>query len=301
MLDEKVVWVSGTQNTIVKTENGGKSWNTITIPDTEDFDFRDMEIFSKNEALVMSAGPGSKSNVYKTIDSGKSWTKVQANTYEKGFYDGFAFWTEKDGILAGDPIDGKLFVMKTDDAGATWSRVEPSKLPQMKKGEIGGFAASGSHLTVSENSVWIGTGGAVSRIFYSKDQGRSWKVMKTPIIQGEESQGIFSIDFYNGHIGIAVGGDYKKESEGYQNVIYTNDGGKNWIYPEAFPVYQSAVRYVNSHSCISVGPESTYYSINGGKSWRKIPGEGYHTMSVGRDGSIWAAGRGGRIGKLITN
>jgi len=298
VLDEKTVWVSGSHNTIAKTENGGRTWQLITIPDTEGFDFRDIEIFSKKEVLVMSAGEGISSNIYRTTDGGLSWKNVLANTDEKGFYDGFAFWTEKEGILGGDPVDGKLFLMKTNDAGLTWSRISPAKLPAMKKGEIGGFAASGSHLTVAANSVWVGTGGAVARIFYSNDRGKSWRVMKTPMIQGAESQGIFSIDFYNKKKGVAVGGDFTKETVGDQNVILTNDGGKNWLLPEQFPVYQSAVRFVNPHSCVSVGPAATYYSVNGGKDWRKIPGKGYHTMSIGRDGSLWAAGREGSVGKL---
>lgn len=299
VLDEKIIWVTGDKGTVAKSEDGGKTWAMIQIPGTdEEFDFRDVEIFNKNEILVMSAGSGDKSNIYRTSDGGVTWKTVKENELPTGFYNGFAFWNEREGILAGDPIDGKMFLMKTKDGGKTWQRINPSKCPSMKKGEAGGFAASGSHLTVAGNSVWVGTGGAVSRVIYSKDKGDSWKTMKAPVMQGSSSQGIFSIDFYNDKLGIAVGGDYTKESEGSKNVIYTDDGGKKWNYPEQFPVYQSAVRFVNARNCISVGPEATYYYINGGKSWRKMPGKGYHTMTIGRDGSVWAAGREGRVGKL---
>jgi hypothetical protein len=42
----------------------------------------------------------------------------------------------------------------------------------------------------------------------SHDKGFSWFVVDTPIIQGKETTGIFSIDFYDSLNGFAIGGDY---------------------------------------------------------------------------------------------
>lgn len=300
VLNENVIWVSGTNGLVLKTENGGQDWEEVYIPDTDSLDFRDVEVLTKDEIVLMSAGPDSLSNIFKSKDGGRHWEKMLANEDSLGFFDGIAFWNQTEGVLGGDPIDGKLFLMKTTDGGDTWQQIHPDKLPEMNEGEFGGFAASGSHLAVKGNSIWVGSGAATSRVFYSKDKGEHWEVVYTPIIQGEASQGIFSIDFFNENVGIAVGGDYQKEDEGSKNVILTADASQSWSLSQNFPVYQSSVRYLSEDELISVGPAGCYQSIDGGLTWTAFGDSGFHTLDVAEDGSIWAAGREGRIAQLIT-
>lgn len=300
VLNEKIIWVSGTNGLVLKTENGGQDWEEVYIPDTDSLDFRDVEVLSKDEIVLMSAGPDSLSNIFKSKDGGRHWEKTFANQDSLGFFDGIAFFNETDGILGGDPIDGKLFLMKTTDGGDTWQRIHPDLLPEMNEGEYGGFAASGSHLTVKGNSIWIGSGAATSRVFYSKDKGEHWEVVYTPIIQGEGTQGIFSIDFFDENTGVAVGGDYKKETEGDKNVILTKDGSETWSLSQNFPMYQSSVRYLSENELLSVGPAGCFQSIDGGMTWSAFGESGFHTLDVGEDGTIWAAGKEGRIAQLIS-
>ena len=299
-LNEKVIWVSGTNGLVLKTENGGLDWEEVYIPNSDSLDFRDVEVLTKDEIVLMSAGPDSLSNIFKSKDGGRHWEKTLANEDSLGFFDGIAFWNATEGILGGDPIDGKLFLMKTTDGGDTWQRIHPDKLPEMNEGEFGGFAASGSHLTVKGNSVWVASGAATSRVFYSKDRGEHWEVVYTPIIQGEGSQGIFSIDFFSENVGIAVGGDYKKENEGSKNVILTADGSETWSLGQSFPVFQSSVRYLSESELVSVGPAGCYQSIDGGLTWIVFGDSGFHTMDIAEDGTIWAAGKEGRIAQLIS-
>lgn len=300
VLDEKVIWVSGTNGLVLKTENGGQDWEEVYIPDTDSLDFRDVEVLTKDEIVLMSAGPDSLSNIFKSNDGGRHWEKTLANEDSLGFFDGIAFWNQSEGILGGDPIDGKLFLMKTTDGGETWQRIHPDRLPEMNEGEFGGFAASGSHLTVKGNSIWVGSGAATSRVFYSRDRGEHWEVVYTPIIQGEGTQGIFSIDFFDENTGVAVGGDYKKETEGDKNVILTKDGSETWSLSQNFPIYQSSVRYLSEDELISVGPAGCYQSIDGGLTWAAFGDSGFHTLDVAEDGTIWAAGKEGRIAQLIS-
>lgn len=301
VFNQNIIWVTGTSGTISKTEDGGKTWIKLSIPNTDSLDFRDIELFSEREAIVMSAGEGAKSNLFKTWDAGLHWKLVLTNAHPEGFFDGMAFTNDKVGFLGGDPVDGKLFVLKTLDRGNTWSRIDPQLLPDLKIGEFGGFAASGSHLTAFDHQIQIATGGKKSRIFRSHNLGETWESIATPIIQGESSQGIFSIDYYNTQIGVAVGGDYTKEDSGQNNVIYTSDGGKSWDLAETFPLYQSSVRFISNTHLIAVGPKTSYYSTDMGKNWNAIEGDGYHTLDIASDGSIWAAGRDGRIGRLNRN
>lgn len=300
-VSEKVAWLGGSQGNIRRTINGGKTWEVISAPaGTETLDFRDVEAWDKDTALLMSAGEGESSAVFKTTDGGHTWKKVYANPFEKGFFNGMAFWNEKDGILTGDPVGGALFIAKTQDGGHTWQRIEPSRIPASKEGEYE-FSASGSHITVQgKTNAWIGTGGKTARVFYSKDQGNTWKVAHTPMIQGKNSTGIFSADFQDAEYGLAAGGDYTKEKEGQDNLIYTKNGGKTWkLLPGQSVNFVSAVRFAREF-VILAGPANTYISFDKGKTRKELSDFGFHTLSVSRDGKgIWAAGRGGKVGKLV--
>lgn len=293
-----VVWVSGSEGAVFKTENRGASWKRVIVPGSESLDFRDVEVLSGSVVLLMSAGPGSRSTVLRSGDGGTSWAEVAPNHHEAGFYDGFAFWNDKEGILGGDPVDGSMYFLKTLDGGKTWQRVDPARLPALKSGESGGFAASGSHLATRGSSVWIGSAYAGSRVTLSRDKGDTWEVVDTPIIQAEKSQGIFSIAFFDEQTGVAVGGDHVNEDRGGDNVILTSDGGRTWRLGDEFPLFQSSVRYLGRTDLVSVGPAAGYVSDDGGLTWRRIEGNGYHALSVSPEGTVWAAGRDGRVARL---
>ncbi|HKP68241.1 MAG TPA: hypothetical protein VJV05_03090, partial [Pyrinomonadaceae bacterium] len=40
VVNEKVVWASGTGGTVIKTADGGKTWSVMTVPGAEKLDFR---------------------------------------------------------------------------------------------------------------------------------------------------------------------------------------------------------------------------------------------------------------------
>jgi photosystem II stability/assembly factor-like uncharacterized protein len=92
--------------------------------------------------------------------------------------------------------------------------------------------------------IWFATGGKAARVFHSPDRGQSWQVFNTPIIQGQDSTGIFSIAFRDALHGVIAGGDYKHPDQDGPNLAFTNDGGKTWTLSQIFPqAYYSAVAY----------------------------------------------------------
>ena len=58
VVNEKIVWASGTGGTVIRTIDGGKTWNVITVPGAEKLDFRDIEAFDSNTAYILSIGNG---------------------------------------------------------------------------------------------------------------------------------------------------------------------------------------------------------------------------------------------------
>lgn len=302
---KSVVWASGNGGTFARTTDGGATWHSTVIPGADGLDFRDVEAVDANTAYLLSIGPGEQSRIYKTTSGGSDWTLQFTNHNTKAFFDAFAFWNARSAVAMSDPVDGRFILIKTTDGGANWKELPGENLPPALEGE-GAFAASGTCLAVGgSKNVWFATGGAaVARVFRSTDGGNSWKVATTPITAGNASSGIFSIAFKDAKHGVIVGGDYKKEAEGGNNVATTTDGGATWTLaagprPGGF---RSAVEYIpdaRKPVLVAVGPSGSDYSTDDGASWSRIESPGYHALSFARgSGEGWAVGENGRIGKL---
>ena len=98
VVNENVIWASGTGGTVIRTIDGGKNWSVIKVPEADKLDFRDIEAFDENTAYILSIGEGEHSRIYKTIDGGKNWKLQFQNTNEKAFFDALAFWDSKNGM-----------------------------------------------------------------------------------------------------------------------------------------------------------------------------------------------------------
>ncbi len=292
--------VAGNNGKVFIAKQRNRKWKEYIIEGTENLEFRDVEILSRKEILLMSAGEGKASKIYRTENGGKSWVCTHTNTYEKGFYNGFDFWDKKNGVMISDPIDDKLYLLKTSDGGKTWNRIETAQLPEVSAKEYG-FAASGTGIcTFGKSELRVATGGEQARIFSSSDYGENWEIAETPIIQGEDSQGIFSIDFWNKNKAVAVGGDWKKESGRGDNVCVLNR--KNgWHLQDVDAqqlMYASCVQYLDEpFSLIATGPSGTAYSTTGGEDWYyDTITKGFHAVSFDKESKLGLlSGRNGSV------
>lgn len=301
-VSDKIAWVSGTKGSFARTLDGGQTWLADSVAGATNLDFRDVQAFDAEHAILMSAGSGELSSIYTTADGGKNWQLKHSNKIAEGFFNGFAFWDEHNGILVGDPVHGQLFVMLTADGGNAWQPLPAASAPAVVQGEYG-FAASGTNLAVhGKNHVWIATGGAIARVFHSSDRGKTWNVAVTPIVSGNASSGIFSIAFRDENHGVIVGGNYQEPNAAQANAALTTDGGKTWelIKNLTSMEYRSCVAYLTPSLLVAAGPSGSDYSNDGGLTWARFSAEGFHTMSFAASANIgWAAGAEGRIGKLV--
>lgn len=302
-VSDRVAWASGSSGTVLRTADGGSTWRALKIPGAETLDFRDIDAVGDQVAYVLSIGSGDASRIYKTVDGGRTWSLQFANLDPKAFFDAMAFWDADRGIAFSDSVDGRLVILRTDNGGREWTRVPAEGLPPAIENE-GAFAASGTNVAVyGRDHVWIGTGaGAVARVLRSSDGGRTWAVAATPLAAGD-SAGIFSIAFRDTQHGIAVGGDYRKESEAVDNAAITSDGGRTWTLVKGLTGFRSVVAYrpgVATSSLIAVGPQGADQSIDDGRTWTPLPGSsGLHTFAFAKSGVVaWGAGETGRVMRL---
>ena len=220
----------------------------------------------------------------------------------KAFYDAMEFWNEKEGIAIGDPTGGCLSIIITRDAGETWKKIPCENLPKIKEGEAA-FAASDTNIVIVDDNVWVATGGKSSRIFYSADKGMTWEVFNTPIIQGKETTGMYSLAFYDELNGFAIGGDYTDAHANSANKIITNDGGKTWkvVGENNMPGYRSCVQYIpksNGKSLVAIGFKGIDVSHDAGENWSHVSDTSFYTLRFVNDSLAYAAGNG-RVAKLL--
>ncbi|MBZ5721731.1 MAG: glycosyl hydrolase [Acidobacteriia bacterium] len=312
-----IAWASGTHGTYLRTLDGGTTWQAAQVPGAESLDFRDVEAFSADLAYLLAAGPGEQSRIYKTTDRGVHWMLQFTNRDPKGFFDCMAFWDRDHGIALGDPTvrdpaqitqgtaryeraQGPKFVLiTTEDGGKNWKRIPPEVLPAAIDGE-GAFAASGTCIAVAgKSNVWFATGGKVARVFHSTNRGRTWTVANTPIVQGNDSSGIFSIDFRDPKHGAIAGGDYQHPDQGGANLAFTADGGQTWkISPISPQSYFSAVAFLpkRSSSILAVGTTRAGYSDDiQRRMWTKSWELNLNALAIDKTGNALVVGPKGTI------
>jgi len=295
-LTKDIAWATGSNGLWMLTVDGGVSWKHGVIDDLDTVDFRDVEAFSASTAIAVSAGQPAV--IYKTTDSGKTWVKKYQGPKE-AFLDGLAFIDDRRGYAYGDPVGNRWMLLLTLNGGETW---EPLKTtPKVPKGEAS-FAASGSGILAKGQKIWIASGGIKSNIYYSEDGGVDWDTIPTPILQGEPSQGIFSMNFVNKKTIIAVGGDYKNPDHKKDNITLSFDEGINWQKPKGTGPsgFRSGVDYFQEFGwLITVGTNGSDFSKDGGQNWSKFSDITLHAIKKSKSGgTIWASGPDGRVATL---
>lgn len=290
VVDNNVAWISSSKGYFAITKNGGKSWIWRQVKGFEKSDFRDIEAFSATEAVIMSSG--APALILKTHDGGDSWKVCYRKDDSTYFLDAMDFDNFGHGFVMGDPLNNKFLLLETNDGGYNWNIANG---PNAVKGQAA-FAASGTCLKIN-NSPAIVTGGTLAEII-NKD-GSGWVRHPLPILQGQTTQGAFSLAVDRKHI-VVVGGDYKDNKRQNFTSCYSADGGLTWHLSNSFPSgYQSCVEIIGENMLISTGTSGTNISKDGGKNWLQINNQSFNVCSKAKHGNlVILAGDYGKIGVL---
>src|SRR6478736_4324922 len=76
-----VAWVSGTNGTVLRTTDGGRTQGDVSPQGlgTEALQFHDIEAFDAWHAVFLSVGEGADSRILVTADGGAGWTETFRN------------------------------------------------------------------------------------------------------------------------------------------------------------------------------------------------------------------------------
>jgi hypothetical protein len=252
-----VAWASGTNGTVLRTEDGGYVWQTCAIPPgAEHLDFRGIQAFDENTAVVMSSGKGDLSRLYKTTDGCKTWKLLFTNPDKDGFWDAVNFFAPSQdllghpfnhkyasGYILGDPVNGAFALFQSTDGGETWSRrLVVKKRTEQENCKVDPFPArpneaafaAGNQSVLSFGRPFVGfiTGGSIARFAYVDHFDLDFAFchdsagfVTLPMAHGDPSAGAFAIasagnrSYFDFRLMI-VGGDYQHPDDTHGNAVF---------------------------------------------------------------------------------
>jgi photosystem II stability/assembly factor-like uncharacterized protein len=294
-VDANVAWASGREGTVLRTTDGGAHWQVLHVPGAAKLDFRDVEGFDADTAVVLSIGPGEDSRVYRTDDGGKTWQPTLQNHDAHAFFDCMAFDGAR-GWMLGDPVDGRFQVYATQDGGRSWTLQAP-EMPVAVADEAA-FAASGTCIATTPWGERIAvTGGGAARVLLGDSGGKLWFAHATPMPARIPAAGIFSATAVGGDM-LLVGGDFEHEATGSAALAQFVDG--EGLHVSALPDphgYRSGAACVGDAvpRCIAVGPGGVDLLRQG--QWQALGTTGYDAVDLAGDVG-WASGDKGRIARI---
>ena len=297
-ISDNKVWYVGTDSKFgyvdLKNNNEKKQ---IQLSDKK-LQFRTLGQYKKYFYTVNIESPA---YFFRIKKSDLSFKIINNDTLKTAFYDALKVYDNRLGYAFGDPDKaGNFQLAKISFLGEskTWKKLDFKEKLKLNEGEAA-FAASNSNIAFSKNYLWIATGGKTSRIFRldSNHPEAHFEVFNTPFIQGESSQGIYSIDFYDNIFGIAVGGDYTKQSDNISNIATTNDSGETWQIQASGKNagYSTCVKIrpkSKGKEIIAIGDQHISISKDFGKTWTKVSDQkGFYTFQWLDKNTIILAGK----------
>ena len=229
-------WACGDLGTIIKTTDGGQSWQTeetnITTPI--------LKVNSFDGQIVIAAGFSGL--ILRSSDGGEGWTQITSGV--TGDLWGLQMINDTLGWACGKSNS----LIKTTDGGETWTRIFTP-----------GYTADYWWIDfLNENYGFIAANGKVIR---TTDGGNNWD-----IIQAGDNQALYSVDVIDSlHITAAGYG-----GTGYFGKnIYSSDGGNTWIIGGQTPTDPiNCIKYINADTGYFVMSEiGIWKTTNRGQTW----------------------------------
>ncbi len=273
-----VAYAAGSQNTqnsegvIIKTVDGGETWNTIYPTSGTSPSFEKIEFITEDKGFAVGY------DIFlKTEDGGATWTDITVGT-DVYLYKSLTFFDENIGITAALLNTSPYFEMyRTTDGGETWT-------PTSSIDNAGSYSMAYADETTLFS---VGNNELISK---STDGGDTW----TQIYSGTPQLYAFSVYFKDVDNGIVAAEDGK--------LLTTHDSGDNWS--EFATGYHNfyALKYKDDELLAGGTDEDVYFSEDNGATWNVLfNGPGTSTLyEVGLfgDGSGLICGSQGKMIKF---
>jgi photosystem II stability/assembly factor-like uncharacterized protein len=280
-VDDNIVWASTSFSNVLRTTNGGTSWENVgaNIPEPNGFQPCIFGIDANTAIFSCYDGyPVINAYVYKTTNAGINWTLVFTQG-DNAYISGIWIKTNNEGFMVGWPVGGRWSLWKTNNAGINWDSTGlyiPETDPAAWSYE--------NSLFYLGSQVWFGARN--KGIYYSSNNGISWTLQELAWTGYAYPSAIW----------------FENSSHGYssadRNIIRTESSGMNWtITPNSSgtEIIKGITGTGNYWWFVRFLSNKIYYTSNDGDTWiiqyTAPTNSGYNHITKGRNGGskLWAA------------
>ena len=260
-------------NKLVKTTDGGKTWEVISIKGAEALSFAGIHALDANNvwAAFWPSGISTDSAIFYSSDGGVTWVQQETAFCKTCGYISFVhFFSNKDGVAIGDPNGGQFEIYYTRDGGNKWTATSNKRVPMPGIGET----PIASNYEVFGNTIWFGT--TEGRVFRSIDKGVTWEA-SDKLWEGTT----VSVAFQDAKTGLAISSG---NSSLKPSLMKTIDGGITWEPMAAAPPISGLIEFVpgsrDSYVIAGSGKSGTgkgsAYTLDGGQTWVLVDEEPHY-------------------------
>jgi photosystem II stability/assembly factor-like uncharacterized protein len=271
-VNSTTAFVGGNFGRVLKTTDGGESWQKITLPDSTADDYnRSIHFFDPNLGFVLSNN-NKTSRIYKTTDGGSTWTNLIIITGYNMYALDFSGPTT--GIAVGT---GNSLYYTTD--GATWNKAPVPTLGGINYSRSDQYSVKFISPTTAISCGWGSTSVGLEPSIFLKttDAGKTWSYLNQ-VTQNRTYVNFQSLYFKDSMNGIAVGGATYPGTV----ICRTTDGGVNWIPLPSVAGFGAAV-VMGIDNKVIVGGAGIIQTTDFGDSWtvlNKDPQENYGSINI---------------------
>jgi photosystem II stability/assembly factor-like uncharacterized protein len=245
-INQNIGWAVGERNTILKTSDGGETWNTIQYSFNSDRRFYGVCFY--NELNGFAVGGRSYDDygiIMETNDGGETWIDVSPNDCygltSVTFIDTITGWICGYGGTGGQPAE----LFKTIDNGQTWMKQETENHTRFNDIH---FVNQDSGMIVDANN----------KVFLTSNGGASWEAFAITCIGYD----LRKLSFWDNNGCYAVGYNGR--------IVKSTNGGHTWEnVGQWIGLNFTSIGLFNSYDGLAIGNSTLFRSENGGHSWTR--------------------------------
>ncbi len=279
--NDNVVWASTSFSNVLRTTNGGTTWENVGANVPEPNGFQPCIFGIDANTAIFSCYDGSPvlfSYVYKTTNGGGNWSLVFSQG-DDAYISAIWIKPNNEGFMVGWPVGGRWSLWRTTNAGNNWDSTG-LYIPETDQ-SVWSFE---NGLFYSGSKVWFG---ARNRgIYYSSNNGASWVLQDITWTGYAYPSAIWFDDPTHGY------------SSADRNIIRTESSGANWaILPNTTgpEIIKGITGTGNYWWYVRFLSNKIYYTSNDGDTWiaqyTAPTNSGYNHITRSRNGGtkLWAA------------